>query len=97
MLCERPIISGRAGFAPELLLDRIHGLIADPNGASIAQAARFLEQNPDWAASIARAGKRLAESFGFARQMARRYEDLFEQLWRAKFGNAWNDCSSAPA
>jgi glycosyltransferase involved in cell wall biosynthesis len=96
MLCERPIISGRAGFAPELLEDRIHGLIVDPDAACIARATSLLEQNPDWAASIARAGKNIAESFGFARQMACRYEDLFERLWREKFGKSWDaTCSGS--
>jgi len=87
MMSERPIISGPAGFAPELLQDRVHGLMVNGDAASVAEAAQLLESQPEWAATVARQGRTLAESFGFARRMCRQYEDLFDTLWSAKFGS----------
>jgi len=88
MMSERPIISGPAGFAPELLQHRVHGLMVSGDAPSIADAAQLLESQPEWAATVARQGRALAESFGFARRMCRQYEDLFDHLWQSKFGRA---------
>jgi len=43
---------------------------------------QMIADHPDWAAGMAREGRRRAESFGFASRMCREYEELLHRLWK---------------
>ncbi|HEY2253803.1 MAG TPA: glycosyltransferase family 4 protein, partial [Planctomycetaceae bacterium] len=85
LLCGLPVVSTRTGFVPELLLDRVHCVHTDPDAESLARAMQMIADHPDWAAGMAREGRRHAESFGFASRMCREYEELLHRLW----GERW--------
>jgi len=81
MLCGVPVITTRTGFAPELLIERVHYLQCESTADSIAGQVQMLADHPAWAAGMAVEGRRSAEKFGFARRMCREYEDLLTRLW----------------
>jgi glycosyltransferase involved in cell wall biosynthesis len=87
MLCERPIIATEVGCVPELIVDRVNGLVVDGTPESIRDAALLLRGNPAWARGLAAQGRADAEARGQARTMARAYEDLLLGLWNQKFGD----------
>jgi glycosyltransferase involved in cell wall biosynthesis len=82
LFCGVPVITTNTGFAPELLIDRVHYLQCAANADSIASAIDMLAQHPQWAAGLAASGRRAAEQFGFASRMCREYEDLLIQIWQ---------------
>lgn len=84
MFCGRPVIATEVGAVPELIVDRINGLIVSGTAASIRDAALLLRQHPQWALGLAAEAKRTADQQGHARRMAREYEDLIERLWLSK-------------
>lgn len=81
LLCGLPVISTRTGFVPELLLDRVHCVHSEGDAAALASAIQMIADHPDWAAGLAREGRRRAETFGFASRMCREYEQLLHRLW----------------
>lgn len=87
MMCRIPIIVTPVGFVPDLIINHVNGVVVDDQPQSIADAGLRLDRHPDWAAGVAQEGGRTAEQYGHARRMALAYEDLLEQLWRAKFGS----------
>ena len=84
MFCERPVIATNVGFVPEVIRDRINGLIVEPTPDSIATAVRLLHEHPDWARGLATEGRAVADTQFHAARMAREYEELLWKLWRAK-------------
>lgn len=86
MLSERPVIVTDVGFVPEIIQDRVNGLVVDPTPDSIAAAARRLQQHPHWARGLAAEGRAIADEHFHAARMARQYEQLLWQLWRQKVG-----------
>lgn len=80
MMCQRPLIATPVGAVPEVIEDRINGVIVSGSPESIGNAARLLDQYPVWARAIAQEGCHYAEQHGHALRMAREYEDLFESL-----------------
>lgn len=80
MMCQRPLIVTPVGAVPEVIEDRINGIIVSGSPESIADAARLLEKYPTWARAVAQEGCEYAELHGHALRMAREYEDLFESL-----------------
>ena len=86
MMCARPVIVTPVGSAPEIIEDRVNGILVDGSPASIADAARRLHQHPHWADALAREGRAYAEENGHALRMTRQYEDLLESLWQQKHG-----------
>jgi glycosyltransferase involved in cell wall biosynthesis len=84
MLSGAPVITTRTGFAPELLVERVHYLQCESTADSIARQVQLLAEHPDWAAGLAAEGRRAAEKFGFARRMCREYEDLLIKLWQER-------------
>jgi glycosyltransferase involved in cell wall biosynthesis len=85
MHCGRPIVTTSVGLVPEIIKDRINGVIVDRDPASIAAAVMQLSRHPEWARGIAAEGKAYAEEHGNARRMAVEYENLFHRLWREKY------------
>jgi glycosyltransferase involved in cell wall biosynthesis len=88
MLCSRPLIVTPVGCVPEVVRDRVNGVIVAGDPTSVAKAAELLDRHPRWAEGLAAEGKAFAERYGHARRMARDYEVLLQGLWRAKFGSA---------
>jgi glycosyltransferase involved in cell wall biosynthesis len=82
MFCGVPVITTNTGFAPELLVDRVHYLQCTADSTSIAGAINMLAQQPEWAAGLAKSGRQAAEHFGFASRMCQEYEDLLSRLWQ---------------
>jgi len=84
MLCSCPVITTSVGVVPEVIVNRVNGIVVEGSPDSIAGAARLLQQHPLWARAIAAEGRRHAEQHGLATRMAREYADLFERLWLEK-------------
>jgi glycosyltransferase involved in cell wall biosynthesis len=88
MMCGLPFIATPVGGVPEVVHDRVNGLLIAGSPASLAEAAELLHRHPAWARGLAAEGRAYAEEHGHARQMARGYEDLLHRLWRDKFPQA---------
>lgn len=84
MLCGRPVIAREVGCVPDLIQDRVSGLIVPGTPNSVRDAAMLLHDHPAWARGLAEEGRALADERGHARAMARRYEDLLLRLWAEK-------------
>ncbi len=84
MMCGRPVIATAVGSIPETVIDRVSGLIVSSEVRSVCQAARMLQEHPDWARGIAAEGRAYAQQYGHARRMARAYEQLVARLWEEK-------------
>jgi UDP-glucose:(heptosyl)LPS alpha-1,3-glucosyltransferase len=84
MLCGRPVITTPVGAAPDLLVDRVNGLLAAGTPQAFRDAAQLLEQHPRWARAIGEEGRATAERCALGPAMARRYEELLDRLWREK-------------
>jgi UDP-glucose:(heptosyl)LPS alpha-1,3-glucosyltransferase len=85
MMCELPVIVTPVGCVPEIIEDRVNGLIVEGAPASIAQAVTRLVQHPRWACGLAAEGHRFALRHGHAARMARDYESLLARLWSEKY------------
>jgi glycosyltransferase involved in cell wall biosynthesis len=86
MMCGRPLIVTAVGCVPEVIRDRVNGVVVAGDPDSIRAAAELLWQHPQWARGLAAEGRAFAEQVGHARRMAREYEDLLHGLWRSKYG-----------
>jgi glycosyltransferase involved in cell wall biosynthesis len=86
MMCGRPLIVTPVGSVPEVIVDRVNGLIVPGDPVSVSRAAALLARYPDWAAGVGREGKNFAETYGHAVRMARQYENLLFKLWTEKHG-----------
>ena len=71
MLCERPIIATEVGCVPDLIADRVNGLVVAGTPESIRDAALLLRDNPAWARGLAAQGRAHAEARGQAHNGAR--------------------------
>lgn len=91
LLCERPVIATDIGCVPEIICDRVNGLVVDPTPGAIADAVRMLQQHPHWARGLATEGRIVADEKLHARRMAREYEQLLWQLWNEKVGTGAGD------
>lgn len=88
MWCERPVIVTPVGCVPEIIQDRVNGIIVSDNGPAVAAAARLLDEHHDWARGVAAEARTFADHHGHALRMARQYEDLLESLWLERYGSA---------
>jgi glycosyltransferase involved in cell wall biosynthesis len=85
MHCGRPVVTTPVGFVPEIIKDRINGVLVDGSPMSFAAAVMQLARHPEWARGMAAEGKSYAEQNSHARRMALDYEELLQRLWREKF------------
>jgi glycosyltransferase involved in cell wall biosynthesis len=81
MHCRRPIVATPVGVVPELVVDRVNGLVVAPAADALREAVSRLERFPHWAAGMAGEAHAWAERHGHAARMARDYEDLLGRLW----------------
>jgi glycosyltransferase involved in cell wall biosynthesis len=86
MLCERPVIATSVGSVPEVIVDRVNGLVIPGDAPSLCTAAELLHRYPAWARGLAAQGRAFAEQHGHASRMARDYQELLETLWAEKNG-----------
>ncbi|APW58980.1 glycosyltransferase [Paludisphaera borealis] len=84
MMCGRPVIATDVGGVPDLLIDRVNGVVVPGDVESIRSAVLLLQKHPEWARGLAAEAKKVADERGHARRMARGYEDLVHRLWREK-------------
>ncbi len=84
MLCGRPVIATEVGAVPDLIVDRINGLVVSGTAESIRDAALLLQRHPEWARGLAAEAKQTVDRQGHARRMAQDYENLILRLWRGK-------------
>jgi glycosyltransferase involved in cell wall biosynthesis len=84
MMCGKPVIVGSVGFVPDVIVDRVNGLVVRGDPESIGAAVAQLDAHRDWAGSVGREAFLYAERHGFASTMADRYADLLESLWAAR-------------
>jgi glycosyltransferase involved in cell wall biosynthesis len=87
MMCGRPLIVTAVGCVPEVVHDRVNGVVVSGTPDSIAAAAELLRRHPEWARGVAAEGRAFAEQHGHAMRMARDYENLLHRLWAEKHGN----------
>lgn len=97
MHCRCPLIATPVGAVPELIVDRINGLVVAPTADAVREAVGRLHDYPRWARGLAEEAHAWADRHGHAARMARDYEDLIERLWAGRSsasGHAaalWND------
>lgn len=84
MMCGVPLIATPVGAVPELIVDRVNGLIVKPEANAVREAVATLKTYPSWARGIAAEAKQFADREGHAVRMARDYEDLLERLLEQK-------------
>ena len=84
MMCGVPLIVTPVGAVPELIVDRVNGLVVAPEASAVRDAVARLKKYPAWAKGMAAEAKRFADREGHAMRMARDYEDLLERLWEEK-------------
>lgn len=80
MMCGRPVFATNVGCVPELICDRVNGLIVQPDVGSIAEAVRLIQMHRRWARGMASQGQSLANTHLHAARMAREYETLLCRL-----------------
>jgi glycosyltransferase involved in cell wall biosynthesis len=81
MMCGKPVIVDPVGFVPDVILDRVNGVLVRGDAESISEAVARLDNHREWAASLGREAFKYAEQHGYASTMADRYADLLESLW----------------
>jgi len=84
LMCGVPVVATRVGCVPEVLCDRVNGLIVDGCADAFAAAATLLRDHPAWARGLAAEGQAFAQQRLLAPRMAREYEDLLARLWQAR-------------
>ena len=94
MMCERPVIVTNVGCVPEVIRDRINGIVVDSTPESIAEAARMLQAHPSWARGIATEGQAFATRHLHAMRMAQQYENLICNLHARKNSDTRRDGAS---
>jgi glycosyltransferase involved in cell wall biosynthesis len=87
MMCGVPVMATPVGCVPDVIVDRVNGIIIPGTVDSIGAAAQLLARYPAWARGLAHEARQFAEKNGHARLMAQQYEDLLERLWIDKFGS----------
>jgi glycosyltransferase involved in cell wall biosynthesis len=81
-----PIIASRVGGIPDIVVDRVHGILINPKDpGEIVSAVRELEQSKDTLREMSRnCVERASQKFGLDR-LANQFEELYEKVrpqWR---------------
>jgi glycosyltransferase involved in cell wall biosynthesis len=87
MHCRRPFVGTPVGGIPEIVADRVNGLLTDGTPEHLSECLSELGERPRWAEGVAAEGAATAERFGFASRMARDYEVLLHRLWNEVSAN----------
>lgn len=81
MFSGLPVLMTEVGAVPELIENRINGLVVQPAAADIQRALERLKHYPKWAHGLAEQGRQTADDQGHASRMAQGYEDVIGQAW----------------
>jgi L-malate glycosyltransferase len=85
MAAGRAIVATSVGGTPQLLEDGVHGLLVPPGDpVALAEALLRLLDEPALATKLAAAARQRVHERFDARQRARRYESLYEQLVKVR-------------
>lgn len=83
MLARRPVVATDVGSVSEAIADGETGLLVPPDDPSaLARAVRSLLDDPARAAALGRAARARAIASFTAQAMARRYEELYDEVRR---------------
>jgi glycosyltransferase involved in cell wall biosynthesis len=85
MLCEVPVLVTSVGAVPELIRDRVNGIVISQDSSSISSAVTLLAENSHWCRGLAAQGRATADRTGHASRAARDVEQLLTRLWLEKF------------
>ncbi|MGH3072975.1 MAG: glycosyltransferase [Gaiellaceae bacterium] len=81
MLASRPVVATNVGSVSEAIADGETGLLVPPNDpAALARAVRSVLDDAARAAAMGEAARARAEATFTARAMARRYEQLYDEV-----------------
>lgn len=81
MALGRPVVASRVGGLPEVVEDRVTGLLVAPNDAhALASALRTLRDDPGLRVRLGNAGAERAVGLFSAERSARSYADAYRQL-----------------
>jgi glycosyltransferase involved in cell wall biosynthesis len=97
MACEKPVVATEVGSVPENVLDGRTGLLAAPgNERQIAEHLLQLFRNPDWAATLGRAGREHVLAHGSVQGMVEGYQGLLAEIYQSKCTTRTPGRSPAP-
>lgn len=78
MALEVPVVASNVGAIPEIIEDKVSGLLVDPNSINEwINALEFSIKNKDQTKLIAQRGKARIEGFFSAQKMSKNYHELF--------------------
>ena len=76
-----PVIASDVGGLRDMVEDGKSGILIEPTAQALAQAVMTLAQDEKTRQTMGEHARRAAQAFG-AEEMARRYEELYEQKGR---------------
>lgn len=87
MAARCPVVATRIGGIPELVEDNKTGILVEPKDSrALARAIESLLQNKEKAREMASLARSMIEREFMAEEMAKKIEDVYENLVRAKCG-----------
>ena len=86
MMCRLPVVVTPVGCVPELIVNRVNGVVVKPRIRDVAKGLARVANFPSWARGVAAEGHRWAIDNGHAERMARDYEAVLLRLWAQKHG-----------
>ena len=79
MAMTKPVLATAVGGVPDVLRNRIDGIVLPQNGEGLSDALLTLLRDPAFARQMARTGRRRVETEFSSLRMAGRYEDVYRR------------------
>lgn len=90
MAMAKPVIATHVGGTPEVVEDKVTGLLVPPRDPeALAEAIITLLQDRERAKAMGRAGRERVERYFSVERMVQQTEALYEELIREKMGLEW--------
>jgi glycosyltransferase involved in cell wall biosynthesis len=81
MALAKPVVGTNSGATPEIIIDKVTGLLFTPgDAAELADKLAYLLNNPQLAKQMGLTGRRIVEEKFNIRQHARAIQDIYEEL-----------------
>ncbi len=75
-----PVIATRVGATPELIMEKVNGILVPPKDSrSLAQALKFLLNNPEIREKFRRQSLLLSKTFNSWQEVGESFVKIFEQ------------------